>query len=77
MSSSLSRSAINTREVRFEPDDERHVRILDGYVAATGESRKSVMCSLLKEWAEKKEYEATLVLRFAEVIPDVSELNRK
>lgn len=77
MSTALSRPAINNREVRFEPDDERHVRILDGYVAATGESRKSVMCGLLKEWAEKKEYEATLVLRFAGVTPDVSESNRK
>lgn len=71
-----SRSASCQREIRFEPDNEEDLRILDGYSMATGESRKSVMCHLLHEWALRKKHEATLVLRFSAVTPDISDLGR-
>jgi len=73
----LSRaSGSSQREIRFEPDSEEDLAILDGYNAASGESRKSVMCSLLHEWAMKKKHEATLVLRFANSTPGGTESHR-
>ena len=76
MTSSLSRKATSTVEVRFETELE-DLAILDAYNMATGTSRKDVMLKLLREWSDAKRHEANVIVNVTRVIPPLSEGNRK
>lgn len=76
MTTSLSRKATSTVEVRFdaEPED---LAVLDAYNMATGTSRKDVMVKLLRDWSDAKRHEANVIVNVIRVIPPLSDGNRK
>lgn len=60
--------------IELEPDD---LRVLDGYVNATGKSRTDVIRSLIREWADRKLHEAILICRVAGVNPAAPDADRR
>ena len=76
MTTSLSRKATSTVEVRFEAEPE-DLAVLDAYNMATGTSRKDVMLKLLHEWSDAKRHEANVIVSVTRVIPPLSDSNRK
>lgn len=63
-------------ELRIEIDMDA-LRILDGYVNATGKSRTDVVRSLILEWTERKLHEAIVICRVAGVNPASPEADRR
>ncbi|MCX8017660.1 MAG: hypothetical protein N2690_07170 [Rhodocyclaceae bacterium] len=63
-------------ELRIEIDMDA-LRILDGYVHATGKSRTDVVRSLILEWAERKLHEAIVICRVAGVNPASPDADRR
>jgi len=55
-------------EVRFWADVV-HLRVLDGYCAGAHTDRTKAMNMILREWAEAKLHEATMVLRVSACNP--------
>lgn len=60
--------------IELEPDD---LRVLDGYVNATGKSRTDVIRGLIREWADRKLHEAILICRVAVVNPVAPDADRR
>lgn len=62
-------------EVRFEAERET-INVLDGYCQGTGKCRTAVINDLLKQWAESKAREATMVCRVAGINPTQPDRDR-
>lgn len=58
-------------EIRFWADIES-VRVLDGYCSGARTDRTKAMNMILREWAEAKLHEATMILRVASGNPNAA-----
>lgn len=69
-------AAPDRTEVRLELDPE-DLRVLDGYVNATGKTRTDVIRQLIREWADRKLHEAIVICRVAGVNPAAPDAARR
>ena len=64
-----------TTEISFEVDASE-AAVIDGYCAAKGIKRTTVMRQLLKEWSDQKLHESILICRVVGVKPEAAGANR-